>query len=252
MDIHQLDEALRCYFAAALANSTHKTYAAAERRYLNFCKDFNLVSLPVSESTLCYFVACLGQQGLAHSSIRTYLSGIRQAQISHGLCDPHLDQMPRLRQVLKGVKVEAGKKGKAPRAWLPITPAILCKLKTVWLHSEPSYNSTMLWAASTVMFFSFCRSGETTVGTTYDPNTHLSIGDVATDNAHNPSVISLNIKHSKTDQGRRGVRVVIGKTGDDICPVSALLSYLANRGTKPGALFLQADASPLSKSKLVE
>ena len=140
-------------------------------------------------------------------------------------------------------------KRESPRVRLPITPAILRKLKVVWLHSEPSYNSTMLWVASTVMFFSFCRSGETTVGTTYDPNTHLSIGDVATDNAHNPSVISLNIKHSKTDQGRRGVRV---KTGDDICPISALLLYLANRGTKLGALFLQADTSPFSKSKLVE
>ena len=25
---------------------------------------------------LCYFVACLGQQGLAHTSIHTYLSGV--------------------------------------------------------------------------------------------------------------------------------------------------------------------------------
>ena len=94
MDIHQLDEALRQYFTAALTNSTHKTYTSAERRHLNFCKDFSLVPFPVSESTLCYFVACLGQQGLAHSSISTYLSGVRQVQIAHGFCDPHLDQMP--------------------------------------------------------------------------------------------------------------------------------------------------------------
>ena len=46
--------------------------------------------------------------------------------------------------------------------------------------------------------------------------------------------------------------MVIGKTGDDICPVSALLSYLVSRGTKPGTLFLWADGSPLSKSKFVE
>ena len=80
MDIHQLDAALHRYFAAALASSTHKTYAAAERRYLNFCKDFNLLPLPTSKSTLCYFVACLGQQGLAHSTISPYLSGVRQLQ----------------------------------------------------------------------------------------------------------------------------------------------------------------------------
>ena len=252
MDIHQLDDAVRRYFAAALARSTHKTYAAAERRYLNFCKDFNLIPLPVPESTLCYFVACLGQQGLAHSSISTYLSGIRQVQISHEFGDPHLDQMSRLRQVLKGVRVEAGKDGRAPRSRLPITPAILRKLRAVWLHLEPLFNSKMLWATSTVTFISFCRSGEATIGTTYVPNTHLSISDLATDNAHNPSVVSLKIKHSKTDQGRMGVTVVIGKTGDDISPVSALLSYLVSRGTKPGALFLWANGSPLLKSKFVE
>ena len=156
--------------------------------------------------------------------------------------------MPRLRQILKGVKVEAGKKGKAPRTRLPITPAILRKLRAVWLpsSSQPSPNSIMLWAASTVTFFPFCRSGETTVGgTLYDPNTHLSIGDLTTDNAQNPSVISLNIKHSK-------IKVVIGRTGDDICPIAALLSYLTIRGNKPGALFLGADGSPLLKCKFVE
>ena len=125
MDIHQLDDAVRRYFAAALARSTHKTYAAAERRYLNFCKDFNLIPLPVSESTLCYFVACLGQQGLAHSSISTYLSGIRQVHISHGFGDPQPTKWSFLWQVLKGVRVEAGKKGRAPIFQLPITTAIL-------------------------------------------------------------------------------------------------------------------------------
>ena len=84
----------------------------------------------------------------------------------------------------------------------------------------------------------------------YDPNIHLSISDLATDSAHSPSVISLKIKHSKTDQGRRGVTVVISKTGDDICPVSALLSYLVSKGTKPGALFLWTDRSLLSKSQI--
>ena len=83
-------------------------------------------------------------------------------------------------------------------------------------------------------------------------NTHLSISDLATNNAHNPSVISLKIKCSKTDQGRRGVTVVIGETGDDIYPVSALLSYLVSRGTKPGALFLWTDRSLCQNQKFVE
>ena len=83
--------------------STRKTYQVAERRYITFCNSFALMPLPTSEAILCYSVACLGQQGLAHTSIRTYLSGVRQLQIAHGLEDPKIDQMPRLRQMLKGV-----------------------------------------------------------------------------------------------------------------------------------------------------
>ena len=79
MNIHQMDDAVQWYFAEDIARSTHKTYAAAECHYR---KDFNLIPLPVSESTLCYCVVCLGQQGLAHSCISTYLSGITQVQIS--------------------------------------------------------------------------------------------------------------------------------------------------------------------------
>ena len=83
-------------------------------------------------------------------------------------------------------------------------------------------------------------------------NTHLSMSDLAIANAHNLFVISLKIKHSKADQGRRGVTVVIRKTGDDICPVSALFSYLVSRGTKLRAHSLWTDGSHLQKLKFVE
>jgi len=172
-----------------------------------------------------------------------------------GFGDPSMGQMPRLRQILRGIAVEAGKKGKAPRARLPITPAILRRMKSVWFAGmETSYKSSLLWAASTTNFFSFCRSGEITVQreNDYDPNTHLSFGDLRADHESRPNTISLLIKQSKTDQERKGVTVIIGKTGDDICPVSALLSYLALRGNRPGPLFQWEDGSPLSKPKFVK
>ena len=56
-------------------------------------------------------MACLGQQGLADTSIRTYLSSVQQLQIAHGFTDPAIDQIPRLHQILKGVIVEHGKQG---------------------------------------------------------------------------------------------------------------------------------------------
>ena len=39
----------------------------------------------------------------------------------------------------------------------------------------------------------------------------------------------------------------MGKIGDDICPVKALLDYLRLRGPKEGPLFMWKDGSPLHK-----
>lgn len=256
MDYHSLDDAVQGYFAAALASSTHSTYKTAERRYLSFCSSFHITPLPTTEATLCYFVACLGQQGLAHSTIRTYLSGIRQFQIAHGHKDFNFDQMPRLCQIIKGVKVSQGQKGRATRPRLPITPRILRLMKGVWFSSEsaPLYDSLMLWAAATTAFFGFCRSGEITTPSenNYDPNVHLSLSDIATDNVKCPSMLSINLKHSKTDQERKGVKIIIGKTGDDLCPILAMLNFLKVRGSHPGPLFCWKSGSPLSKSSFVK
>ena len=120
--IHGLPQpGCRC-LGLPLASSTHSTYKTAERRYLNFYTSFHMISLPATEATLCYFVASLGQQGLAHSTICTYLSGVRQFQIAHGYKDLDFAQMPRLCQIIKGVKVRQGQEGGVAHPRLPITP----------------------------------------------------------------------------------------------------------------------------------
>ena len=48
------------------------------------------------------------------------------------------------------------------------------------------------------------------------------------------------------------VKLVIGKTNNDLCPVTALLSCLACRGNTPDLLFQWDNHTPLSKSKFVE
>ena len=112
----------------------------------------------------------------------------------------------------------------------------------------------MLWAAATTTFFSFCRSGKTTVPgeAMYNPEVHLSYSDLAVDDALAPQAISIKIKTSKTDQCRRGYKVVLGRTNNCLCPVSALLSYLALYRNLPGPLFHWQNKIPLSKPKFVE
>ena len=73
----------------------------------------------------------------------------------------------------------------------------------------------------------------------YDPTAHLSYGDLAVDNPTAPTVISIMIKKSKTDQGRKGVKVFVRKTSNDLCPVTALLSYLTIRGRAGSTISLR-------------
>ena len=189
------------YFTSALAHSSHKTYKAAANKYLSFCNSFHLSPLPISEATLCYFLACLGQQGLAHSTIRTYISGIRQLQIAHGLPEPKVDSMPPLHKVLHGVQLDHSRHGRTIHSRLPITSAILKRLKLVWIRDSEriSFNNIMLWAACLTTFFSFCLSGEITMEQEnhYNPSLHLSYSDLAVDNPSDPLVISMLIKKSK-------------------------------------------------------
>ena len=63
---------------------------------------------------------------------------------------------------------------------------------------------------------------------------HLSYGNITFDSLLNPSSVEVNIKVSKTDPFRTGVKLLIGHIGNALCPVAAVLAYLAARGNKPG------------------
>ena len=95
------------------------------------------------------------------------------------------------------------------------------------------------------------HSGEITIPsqTAYDPTAHLNFADVSVDDPDHPTIVQLSIKQSKTDPFRQGVKIYLGTTGNTLCPVTALLNYLAVRGKQPGLLFHFSDHSPLTKNK---
>ena len=112
----------------------------------------------------------------------------------------------------------------------------------------------MLWAARCLCYFTFLRAGEITIpcDKDYDPAVHLSMGDIAVDDVHNPTMLQINIKQSKTYPFWRGVNLFMGRTGSDLCPVAALMDYLSVRGTKCGSLFLFEDGRFLTRVHFVE
>ncbi len=57
---------------------------------------------------------------------------------------------------------------------------------------------------------------------------------------------------SKTDPLRKGVDIVLRRAEGPLCPIAALLSYLAIRGENPGFLFRFADGRLLSKTRFMD
>lgn len=112
----------------------------------------------------------------------------------------------------------------------------------------------MLWAAVTVCFFGFFRSGEITVvsDSAFDIGTHLTFKDITVNSISDPQSMKIHLKTSKTDPFRRGVDVFVGTTGNLLCPVSAMLSYLVVRGSEPGFLFKFSNGHLLTKQRFVE
>ena len=81
----------------------------------------------------------------------------------------------------------------------------------------------------------------------FEDSKHLAWGDVAIDDVHNPQSLRVHLKRSKTDQLGKGVDVYIGKTDGPLCPVTAVMTYMAIRGPAPGSFFKLANGHPLTK-----
>ena len=167
--------------------------------------------------------------------------------------DIQFTSMPVLEHVLRGVKKEHAKKAKPTLIRLPITSTILLKIRAVWEKDAKDFDKIMLWAACCTCYFGFLRSGEVCVPSAkeYDSSAHLSIGDITVDSHEKPSVLSINIKASKTDPYRQGVTIYLGASDQLLCPVKALLAYITARGQMPGPLFHFKDGQPLTREKLV-
>ena len=189
-------------------------------------------------------------QRVSHSTTRSYLSAVRHLHISKGYGDP-LANTPRLNLVLKGAKqLRPG----APDTRLPITPLILRRIKSTLLQDPYNYDHLMLWAACCLGFFAFLRSGELAVPDTkqFDPAWHLTPQDLAFDSEVEPSVLQVHLKGSKTDQLRAGVHLYVGATGNELCPIAAVVTYLAVRGMEPGPLFRLQSGQPLTRAHFVD
>ena len=77
--------------------------------------------------------------------------------------------------------------------------------------------------------------------------------DVAIDDHGSPTMIRIYLRKAKADPFGRGVEVFLGKTGQQLCPVTALLGYLGVRPQTPGdaPLFVNHEGTPFTKEVFV-
>lgn len=115
------------------------------------------------------------------------------------------------------------------------------------------WDVTMIWAAMLLGFYGFLRAGEVVVpsDTDFDPSQHLTYEDIAVDKIRDPSFVAVMIKQSKTDPFRKGITVVIGRAVGPLCPLAAILSYMARRKPGKGPLFWFENGRPLTRDRFV-
>ena len=71
------------------------------------------------------------------------------------------------------------------------------------------------------------------------------------DSLSNPQQLHVHLKRSKTDQMGKGTLICIGRTREQLCPVTAILAWMVHRGNSGGPLFHFKDGTPLTQQRFV-
>nr|XP_055029343.1 uncharacterized protein LOC129418600 [Misgurnus anguillicaudatus] len=209
----------------AVSMGTLQTYLTAWRSFRTFHHLHQTPLANFSLLTITSFISYLHKvKHLRISTIKGYMSGI---QFFHKLMlgSPSTAiTNPQTAMLLKGIEKT---QPKSPDPRLPITIEILSKcLATLRKGYSSVHTARTLDAMFVLAFFGFLRCSEFTVSATFDPNLHPTISDLA---IIDDEAISFFIKHSKTDQMRKGHHVYIFKIQTPIQPYQVLKAYTSYR-----------------------
>lgn len=225
---------------SSLASSTKASYKHSWLLFLQFCDQENLSrELPVSEITLCNFIARLFEQNYSPSSITSMVSAISYVHKVFNI--PDHSQNFLVRKILYG----ASKTAKLPDYRLPITNSILIKLVNALQFTVPnSFHRILLHCIFTVAFHGFFRLGELIAKTPSHKSYVIQRQDVS---IHNNSKVEIILRYSKTMQIAHPITISLSQSSpQDICPVLSLQSYLSSHKHSSGPLFQLNSGSPVS------
>ena len=208
--------------------------------------------MPAAQHTVALFISYLAQSGLRSTSIQTYMAAIRHMHIEAGLDPPAREHWHQVNYVIRGIRRAQSTTPRRTR--LPVTAEIMRAIQVAVFspaRERSELERHLLWAACCLGFFGFLRSGEFTVK---DPRHEAPLlsSDMAVDSHSHPSTIRLHIRKAKSDPFGNGIFIFLGKTGCHLCPVSAVLNYMARRPQGEGPLLRWGDRSPLRQDRFVQ
>ena len=143
------------YMQLTLAPSTTSVYHSAWNSYLHFCESTSLVSLPLSQSTLMFYVTSIARR-LAYKSIKVYLCGIQFHSNVLGFTQ-QISHMQQLYYIMRGIRRHQG----ASRIRLRRPAITITHLTEIMSYiTDSSYcphDKFMLRATVTLTFFALLR-----------------------------------------------------------------------------------------------
>jgi hypothetical protein len=251
-----------------IATSTRSTYRAAMNSYLNcFAAHGTVAPFPATQTSLCLWLAHsatrTNSKPLQPSTMRTYLSGLCSLHEEMGYSHL-LDDKPLVGRCFKGIKKTLGSGSKRERR--AITTDILAQVKA---HLQPSFASTLFFAAATLATYGLLRMGEFTVNDRPDSANAFKLLTLAQlqlkaedgtvvpmsspDQWNRVTNMSLVLRVSKTDPFRQTVTIHIGHS----VPVQAMLDYLRIHPcltTSSSPLFVSSATchSPLTREAMIQ
>ncbi len=204
-----------------IRSSTARTYASAQRRFLDFCNLYHLCPVPCTEETALLYVAHLDKANLSSRSIKVYLSALHSLHIQEGV--PYsIGESERLKRALRAVTI----KNPAPRQKLPITYEILTRMRGAVPEDSDGITYS---AAMTLAFFGCLRAAELCVVETFDPMVNLCFGDISFSTTAEGKMVRVHIKRSKTDTMNAGFTLYIGCIASPVCAHCCLQLLQASR-----------------------
>lgn len=254
----QSQDDLAVLWSSAVSQTTYKVYQSGLQAFLTFMTMSGFVWKgelpPISEDILLQFVAhCAKRVYLCHSTIKSYLCGVRFMYLRAGIDNPWTTgSLTRLQFIVNSVKRN---QGCTVNKRMPITSTVLFKLCKVLdeLKVFHPYTCGLLKAVCCLAFFGFLRCGEFTCDQ-FNHQFHLCVDSVVFDKHH--SMFTLLLKSSKTDPFRKGISLSFNRTNTTICPVTSMLYYLSKRNLQGQAsqdpLFMTIEGVALSRAVFIE